>query len=102
MNIEIKTSIYNQRRYSKPWIAVVDFTKTPKGEFRWGDWVGNHITGSAGLLVIEANDGDIVAEGQKDFRQPRNSAPTYYQVRDGQLVKLSGKAEAYQLAIAGK
>lgn len=100
MNIEIKTHSYNQRRYSKPWIAIVDFTQTPKGEFKWGNWVGDHNNGSAGLLVIDANDGDIIASGQKDFRQPRNSTPAYFQVRDGKLVDISGKAEAYQLAMA--
>ncbi len=98
--IEIKTVSYNQRRYSKPWIATVDFSQNPKGEYRWGDWVGDHSNGSAGLLVINADEGDIIAQGQKDFRQPRNSAPTYYQVREGQLVELPNKAEAYQLAVA--
>ncbi len=99
MNIEIKTTSYNQRRYSKPWIAIVDFSKTPKGEYKWGDWVGDHRNGSAGLLVINANEGDIIAQGQKDFRQPKNSAPTFYQMREGELVELSSKAEAYQLAM---
>jgi len=102
MKIEIKTTSYNQLRYSKPWIAVVDFSQTPKGDYKWGDWVGDHKKGSAGLLVIDANDGDIIAQGQKDFRQPKNSAPIYYQVRNGELVELSGKAEAYQLAMAAK
>lgn len=98
--ITIKTEAYNQRRFSKPWIAVVDFSSSPKGDFKWGSWVGTHNSGSEGLLVIETNEGDIVAHGQKDFRQPRNSTPTYCQVRDGQLVELASKAEAYQAAMA--
>jgi hypothetical protein len=98
--IEIKTGSYNQRRYSKPWIAIVDFSIDPRGEFKWGTWVGDHSTGSEGLLVIDANEGDIIAMGQKDFRQPRNSAPTYYQVRDGKLVELASRAEAYKIATA--
>lgn len=98
MKIEIKTTSYNQKRYSKPWIAVVDFSKNPKGDYNWGNWVGDHSNGSDGLLVIEANEGDIIAKGQKDFRQPKNSTPTYYQVRNGELVELTGKAEAYQVA----
>lgn len=96
--IEINTQPYNQRRYSKPWVAVVDFSTNNNGEFKWGSWVGDHRNGSEGLLVITANDGDIIALGQKDFRQPKNSSPTYYQVQNGQLVKLSGKSEAYKLA----
>jgi hypothetical protein len=100
--ITVKTSSYNQRRYGKPWIATVDFSQTPKGEYKWGDWVGDHNSGSDGLLVIEADEGDIIARGQKDFRQPKNNVPAYYQVRNGERIKLTGKAEAYQLATAEK
>ena len=98
MKITIETSSYNSRRYGRPWVAVVDFSASPKGDYRWGEWVGDHSSGSEGLLVIEAQEGDIVAVGQKDFRRPSNSAPVYYQVREGRLVQLSSKAEAYQLA----
>lgn len=98
--IEVKTVSYNQRRYGKPWIAKVDFSNNPNGDFFWGSWVGDARNGSEGLLIIEANEGDIVARGQKDFRVPRNSSPAFYQVRDGQLVKLADKAEAYKLASA--
>lgn len=100
MKITVKTSSYNQRRYSKPWIAVVDFSRNPKGDFSFGDWVGDHNNGSEGLLIIEASEGEIIARGQKDFRQPKNSAPDYYQVRDGQPVYLKSKVEAYQLSMA--
>lgn len=96
--IKVKTGSYNQRRYGKPWIARVDFSATPKGDFQWGDWVGDHRNGSDGLLLIAADDGDIVAIGQKDFRNSKNSAPEWYQVRDGKLHSLTGKAEAYKLA----
>jgi len=94
--IEIKTGSYNQRRYGKPWIATVDFS-TPKGNFCWGDWVGDSRTGGEGLLIVVCDESDIVARGQKDFRKPQNSAPDYYQVRNGELAQLSGKAEAYKL-----
>jgi len=100
MKLEIATQSYNQRRFSKPWIARVTFDASGKAEFQWGEWVGDHRNGSDGLLIIEAGEGDIIARGQKDFRQPRNSAPDYYQVRDGQLVALSGKAEAYKAVTA--
>lgn len=97
--IEIKTHSYNQRRYSKPWIAIVDFSSNPSGEYKWGTWIGNHNTGSEGLLVAEASEGDIIAKGQKDFRQPKNNIPTYYQVKNSKLVKLASKVDAYKLAI---
>lgn len=95
--ITLKTDSYNQRRYSKPWIAVVDFSKSPKGDFAWGSWVGDARTGSDGLLVISAEENSIIAHGQKDFRG-NNGGTTYAQVRNAQLVELSGKVEAYQLA----
>jgi hypothetical protein len=92
MKIEINTSAYNERRFGKPWIALVDFAD-PKGDFRFGQWVGD--AGSDGLLIIEAEPGDIVATGQKDNRNLRNSAPEYFQVTDdGQLTPLGGKVEA--------
>lgn len=97
--IQIKTTSYNQRRYSKPWIAIVDFSKNPKGDYKWGSWVGDSRTGSDGLLVVEANEGDIICWGQKDFRG-NNSGSFWYQVRDGEAVHLPGKVEAYKLAIA--
>lgn len=95
--IERSTPIYNQRRYSKPWIAIVDFGKNPSGEFKWGDWVGDHYNGSEGLLVINAQPNNIIATGQKDFRQPKNSAPDWYYVDSvGNLMMLDGKADAYK------
>ena len=98
--IEIKTGSYNQRRYSKPWIAIIDFSIDPKGDFKWGTWIGDHNSGSEGLLVIDTAEGDIIAQGQKDFRQPRNSTPIYYHVHDGQLIPVTSRAEAYKLSQA--
>lgn len=94
MKIEISTSSYNERRYGRPWIARVTFP-TAKGEFAFGEWVGQ--PGDPGLLVVDAEPGDIVARGQKDLRKPRNSAPDYYVV--GETGELSGidKADAYRL-----
>lgn len=97
-NMEIKTHSYNQRRYGRPWIARVDFSQDPKGSFAWGSWIGDARNGSDGILIIDAPEGAIVAYGQKDFRQPQNSAPTWCRVRGDQLAILSGKAEAYKLS----
>ena len=95
MEIERRTGSYNVRRYSKPWIAKVDFGRNPNGEFLWGNWVGQ--AGEEGILIIAAEPGDIIARGQKDFRKPKNSAPDWYQVDDaGTLIALDSKAEAYK------
>jgi hypothetical protein len=98
--IEITTGSYNQRRYSKPWIAKVDFSVDPRGEFKWGTWVGDHSSGSEGVLIIDAEEGDIIAQGQKDFRQSKNSTPSYYKVVNGKLVDVASRAVAYKLATA--
>lgn len=101
--IQRETAPYNQRRYSRPWIARVDFSHDQNGEFHFGDWVGDHRNGSAGILVIEVETGDIIATGQKDFRQPKNSAPNWYYVSEsGDLVPLEGKREAYQKSQGGE
>lgn len=101
--ITIDTASYNQRRYGKPWIAKVDFAADPKGNFEFGDWSGDHYNGGAGVLTIDAEPGDIIATGQKDNRQARNSAPDYYLVQtDGQLATLGDKGAAYKHYLAHK
>ena len=90
MIITRETSSYNHRRMGQPWIAVVDFAKSNKGAYVWGTWTGDHYSGGKGVLTIDCNPGDIVAIGQKDNRQPRNSAPDFYVVTlGGELVPLS-------------
>lgn len=95
MKIEITTSAYNERRYSKPWIAVVTFSGKAEANFDFGQWVGR--AGDEGILVIDAEPGAIVARGQKDYRKTRNSAADYYRVEaDGSLTEIDGKADAYR------
>lgn len=61
----------------------------------WGYWVGDSRNGSEGLLEIDAEPGDIIARGQKDYRNMRHSAPDWYQLQqDGTLSGLTGKAAA--------
>ena len=97
MGITIETSSYNHRRYGKPWIAKVDFSQSTKGDFAWGDWTGDHYNGGEGVLSINANSGDIIAKGQKDFRKPRNSAPDFFVVEaNGALDMLGDKGAAYK------
>ena len=103
MDITTETSSYNQRRYGKPWIAKVDFAKSAKGDFSWGYWTGDHYNGGAGVLSISAKPGDIIAGGQKDFRQPKNSAPDFSVVAvDGNLEPLGDKGDAYKYFLEHK
>ena len=98
MNIQIETEIYNERRYGKPWIAKVDFSDNAKGDFNWGNWVGD--PGYSGLLIVDADPGDIVARGQKDNSGKRNnnSAPRWAIVNEaGELVSCT-RVEAYRHA----
>lgn len=66
------TSSYNERRYGKPWIAKLDFTKPGKPEYAFGHWLGQ--PGAAGELSIEVEPGDVIATGQKDLRKGRGWA----------------------------
>jgi hypothetical protein len=94
MKIEVNTASYNSRRYGKPWIAKVDFAN-PKGDFTWGVWVGD--LGDSGILVINAEPGDIIARGQRDHRGNGTSVH-YSQVQeDGTRLHLENKAAAYKL-----
>ena len=102
MQITINTSSYNQRRMGKPWIAKVDFT-TAKGDFSFGDWTGDQYNGGEGVLSVDAAAGDIIARGQKDNRQPKNSAPAFFVVAiSGELEGLGDKGAAYKYYLAKK
>ena len=91
MKIQINTRSYNDRRYGRPYIAKLDFADDPKGAPTWGQWVGQ--PGDEGILITDAEPGDILMQGQKDNRG-RNSAPDYYVVlADGSL---ESKAEAFR------
>ena len=98
MKIIINTDSYNERRYGRPYIAIVDFKTNPKGDCTWGDWVGH--PGQSGILVIDANPHDIIMKGQKDNRG-RGSAPEYGMVEeDGTIEWCDTKAKAYALSLA--
>ena len=67
-----ETSSYNERRYSRPWIAVLDFTNPGKPTYQFGDWLGR--SGDSGELSVQVEPGDVVAHGQKDIRKGRGGA----------------------------
>jgi len=103
MKITIETSSYNERRYGKPWIAIVDFSASTKGDFDWGEWAGDHYNGGEGVLEITAAPGDIIARGQKDNRKPKNSAPNFYFVTPrGELENIGDKGAAYRHYLANE
>lgn len=94
MNVEVETKSYDARLLGKPWIAKVSF-ETLGGRFDWGNWVGD--PGQEGLLVIEAEPGDIIATGQKDKAgAPR--PPKFFQLtEDGNLDAVTSRAAAFRL-----
>jgi hypothetical protein len=101
--ITLETYAYNQRRYGKPWIARVDFSSSSRGDFAWGEWAGDHMNGGAGVLSVNVNPGDIVAKGQKDFRNEKNSAAEFFIVLpDLTLNSLGDKGSAYKHYLATK
>jgi len=103
MKITKETSSYNQRRMGKPWIARVAFNESSQGEFLWGSWTGDAYNGGEGILSINVNPGEIVAIGQKDNRQPRNSAPVFYVVSaTGILDYIGDKGAAYKYFLEHK
>jgi len=100
--VRFETEAYNPRRYSRPWIARVEFPKhKPRGVFHWGEWVGS--SGEAGVLVLDGlSIGDIVARGQKD-RRGNGTTVEWYQVTgesggEATLNGLESKAAAYKAA----
>lgn len=72
MKLVLETNAYNERRYGKPYIAKCD---EKAKVIEWGDWLGD--IGFSGELSIDVEPGDLLMQGQKDFRKPRNSAPAY-------------------------
>lgn len=81
MRISIEFGSYNNRRYSKPWIARI--TAWPVGgkpELEWGGYVGDD---SGGEVEIEAQPGDIIRAGQKDGRGGNSKNRWYVVEPDG-------------------
>lgn len=97
MKLQIETSAYNERRYGKPWIAKVTFDSKSTAIFDFGNWVG--ATGDEGILELDVMPGDVVAQGQKDYRKPAKSAPDFYivtaETKADDLRDSISKKEAY-------
>jgi len=54
MKITIETESYNEPRYGRPWIPIVNFNESTQGQYSWGDWTGDGRNGGAGVLSINA------------------------------------------------
>lgn len=84
---------FNARRYSDPWVAIVN-PKTARMDFsqRVGGYTGGYHTGDAGdLYVTDPVEGAVYAYGQKDYRG--NNGGYFYAIyRDGAFEKF-GKSD---------
>ena len=61
---------YNSRRYSDPWVGIVD-RNTAKINFniKVGGYTGGYHAGEAGnLYLFDPKEGEVYAYGQKDYR----------------------------------
>lgn len=92
--VQVETEMYNQRRYGRPWIATVDFSTRAAGEFKFGEWCGDGLNGSEGMLEIKTEEGAVIATGQKDHRNSKNSAPEFFTVLKGGELEECSKLEA--------
>ena len=82
-------SSFNRRRYSDPWVAIVD-PKTAKPNFtkRVGGYTGIRFKGEAGeLFVTEPQDGAVYMYGQKDYRG-NNTDRQYVQFKDNNFISI--------------
>ena len=84
MRVIIEYPSYNEKRYSKPWVAkVLAWPIGVRPIFKFGEFVGEH--GNAGYVEIDAEPGDVIATGQKDYRG-NNTDREFYVVQDGGVV----------------
>lgn len=93
MIITVQFPSYNERRYSKPWIAkVVSWAPGQHPEINWGSFNGR--PGEAGEAEIEAVAGDVIRWGQKDNRNPRGTECNWGIVNDDGSITNCSASEA--------
>jgi len=93
MEIKQETGSYNGRRYSRPWIAKVTSWTGVKPTLKWGNFISNAEDG--GIMVIDAEVGDIIRYGQKDNRGNGTENSWAIVEPNGSLRRVT-PAEAYQ------
>ena len=90
----VRYGSYNARRYSKPWIArVSSWSVGGKPEMQWGSYLGDD---SGGEVEILAHPGDIIRDGQRDYRGNGGSNDWSVAQEDGTLRAVTA-AEARQM-----
>ena len=93
MQVKIEYGSYNSRRYSRPWGAVITFAGAkPQYNFKAASYLGDD---DGGNVVITCEPGDIVATGQKDGRQPRNTFNDWYIAGDNGALTEVTKTQAF-------
>lgn len=75
----IKTESYNEKRYSKPYLAEIGENGQVK---TWFDWIGT--TGYEGEFRIPFQNG-VLMKGKKDYRSPKQT-PLYLVVRNEEII----------------
>lgn len=92
-----KTGNYNDKRYGKPWLAIVDPNTLKDFDFQpWvGDWRGGEHRFKAPMLTV-------LAQGQKDHRKGRGGTDYYGIVvpNDNGNVEWYGTVEGLRNALA--
>ena len=80
---------FNQRRYSNPWVAIVDKANgKPDFSEKVGGYTGGYNRGEAGdLYVTEPKEGAVYMFGQKDYRG-NNTERNYVKYINGEFVSV--------------
>lgn len=102
MRVSQNWGSYNQRRYSRPWIAkITNWQIGGKPEIEWGRYIGDS---NGGEVEIDAQAGDIIRTGQKDNRGNNTNADWYLVQEDGSLLSTdaAGARKAWDARQADK
>jgi hypothetical protein len=85
---------YDRQSFSRPWIAKVGEWSIPnRPNLTWGECLET-FPGSQGLLEIEADPGDVIRWGQKDYQGPSTINLWGLATPEGVIVRI-GAAQAY-------
>lgn len=88
VRITISTASYNDRRYTKPWIArITSWGVGGRPDMEFGGFLGR--PGTAGELEIMARAGDVIRRGQKDLRGGNTVADWFVVQTDLSLAPVS-------------
>ena len=89
MIIKKEVKCYNERKYGKPWGAIVTFEGAQIHYEYNGHYIYNDSVGDAGMVRIHAKKDDIVAFSQKNNRGRSNKEEFFVVGGDGELKSIS-------------